>query len=78
MLSCSCCSWIYYAYSATALGGLEYGHTPSYDMSLLLDDFEICNNDLGKALKVRGIELFQTSETLPEQFIKVFRFTIVS
>jgi hypothetical protein len=34
-------------------------NTPSYDMPLLLDDFEICKSDLGKALKVRGIELFQ-------------------
>jgi hypothetical protein len=78
MLSRSCCPWIYSAFSATAFSGLEYGHTPSYDMRLLLDDFEICKSDLGKVLKVREIELFQPNETLPEQFIQVFWFTIVS
>jgi hypothetical protein len=74
----SCCPWIYSAFFTTARSGLEYGHTPSYDMCLLLDDFEICKSDLGKVLKVREIELFQPNETLPEQFIQVFRFTIVS
>lgn len=62
-----CCpalaAWLYSAYSATALGGFEHGHTTSYDMPLLPDDSETCESDLGKALKVRGIELFQPNET---------------
>ncbi|CAK8579725.1 unnamed protein product [Lathyrus sativus] len=69
-----CCpvlaAWLYSAYSATALGtgrvssGLEHGHaTASYDMPLLPDDSETCESDLGRALKVRGIELFQPNET---------------
>jgi hypothetical protein len=62
-----CCpvlaAWLYSAYSATALGGLEHGHTSTYDMPLLPDDSETCESDLGKALKVRGIELFQPNET---------------
>jgi hypothetical protein len=62
-----CCpvlaAWLYSAYSATALGGLEHGHTSSYDMPLLPDDSETCESDLGKALKIRGIELFQPNET---------------
>lgn len=69
-----CCpvlaAWLYSAYSATALGtgrvssGLEHGHAAtSYDMPLLPDDSETCESDLGRALKVRGIELFQPNET---------------
>lgn len=61
-----CCpvlaAWLYSAYSATALGGLVHG-SPSYDMPLLPDDSETCESDLGKALKVRGIELVQPNET---------------
>ncbi|CAI8619994.1 unnamed protein product [Vicia faba] len=44
--------------------GLEHGHAAaSYDMPLLPDDSETCESDLGRALKVRGIELFQPNET---------------
>lgn len=65
-----CCpvlaAWLYSAYSATALGmshASSQGHTASYDMPLLPDDSETCVGDLGKALKVRGIELMQPNET---------------
>ncbi|KAL2342358.1 hypothetical protein Fmac_003643 [Flemingia macrophylla] len=67
-----CCpvlaAWLYSAYSATALGGgmqLEHEHerATSYDMPLLPDDSETCVSDLGKALKVRGIQLVQPNET---------------
>ncbi|KAG5041806.1 hypothetical protein AAZX31_05G229400 [Glycine max] len=68
-----CCpvlaAWLYSAYSATALsGGMQHeraskGHTTSYDMPLLPDDSETCVSDLGKALKIRGIQLFQPNET---------------
>ncbi|TKY61047.1 GPI-anchored protein [Spatholobus suberectus] len=68
-----CCpvlaAWLYSAYSATALsGGMQHehasqGHTTSYDMPLLPDDSETCVSDLGKALKVRGIQLVQPNET---------------
>ena len=68
-----CCpvlaAWLYSAYSAAALsGGMQHerasqGHTTSYDMPLLPDDSETCVSDLGKALKVRGIQLVQPNET---------------
>ncbi|CAJ1936661.1 unnamed protein product [Sphenostylis stenocarpa] len=68
-----CCpvlaAWLYSAYSTTALsGGMKHerasqGHTTSYDMPLLPDDSETCVSDLGKALKVRGIQLVQPNET---------------
>ncbi|KAJ1437808.1 putative GPI-anchored protein [Sesbania bispinosa] len=70
-----CCpvlaAWLYSAYSATALGTGRAGvvghgssaHTTSYDMPLLPDDSETCESDLGKALKVRGIQLIQPNET---------------
>ncbi|KAK7251719.1 hypothetical protein RIF29_35159 [Crotalaria pallida] len=66
-----CCpvlaAWLYSAYSATALGHVSssssQGHATSYDMPLLPDDSETCVSDLGKALKVKGIELMQPNET---------------
>ncbi|KAE8678333.1 hypothetical protein F3Y22_tig00111427pilonHSYRG00502 [Hibiscus syriacus] len=68
-----CCpvlaAWIYAAYSSTALGRAErvapavVGRTPSYDMPLLPDDSETCVDDLGKALKQRGVELVRPNET---------------
>ncbi|XP_044476375.1 uncharacterized GPI-anchored protein At4g28100-like [Mangifera indica] len=70
-----CCpvlaSWLYAAYSATALGGASSvspaivgGHSPaSVDLPLLPDDSETCVDDLGKALKQRGIELVKPNET---------------
>ncbi|GMI75433.1 hypothetical protein like AT3G18050 [Hibiscus trionum] len=68
-----CCpvlaSWLYAAYSATALGRFGrvspavLGRTPSYDMPLLPDDSETCVDDLGKALKQRGVELVKPNET---------------
>lgn len=71
-----CCpvlaAWLYSAYSATALGRAgaraqaSKGHSTqaaSYDMPLLPDDSETCVSDLGKALKVKGIDLFQPNET---------------
>lgn len=66
-----CCpvlaAWLYSAYSATALGTTHRATTKStsssYDMPLLPDDSETCESDLGKALKVRGIELVQPNET---------------
>lgn len=63
-----CCpvlaAWLYSAYSATALGTVTSSrHTTSYDMPLLPDDSETCEGNLGKALKLRGIELFQPNET---------------
>lgn len=39
------------------------GRTPSYDMPLLPDDSETCVDDLGKALKKRGVELAKPNET---------------
>ncbi|XP_007036756.2 PREDICTED: uncharacterized GPI-anchored protein At4g28100 [Theobroma cacao] len=68
-----CCpvlaTWLYAAYSATALGGAGRvvpavaGRTPSYDMPLLPDDSETCVDDLGKALRQKGIELAKPNET---------------
>ncbi|XLR18710.1 hypothetical protein S83_046631 [Arachis hypogaea] len=63
-----CCpvlaSWLYSAYSSTAL---TYSHTHtsslSYEMPLLPDDSETCVNDLENALKVRGIQLKRPNET---------------
>ncbi|RDY12876.1 putative GPI-anchored protein, partial [Mucuna pruriens] len=61
-----CCpvlaAWLYSAYSATALGASQSRAT-SYDMPLLPDDSETCVTDLGKALKVRGIQLAQPNDT---------------
>ncbi|XVF09494.1 hypothetical protein REPUB_Repub07fG0098000 [Reevesia pubescens] len=68
-----CCpvlaAWLYAAYSATALGRdgrvvpAVTGRTPSYDMPLLPDDSETCVDDLGKALRQKGIELAKPNET---------------
>ncbi|XP_054806434.1 uncharacterized GPI-anchored protein At4g28100 [Prosopis cineraria] len=71
-----CCpvlaAWLYSAYSATALGRVggmgqaskgRNAHTTSYDMPLLPDDSETCVSDLGKALRVKGIDLVQPNET---------------
>ncbi|KAE8676140.1 hypothetical protein F3Y22_tig00111621pilonHSYRG00064 [Hibiscus syriacus] len=68
-----CCpvlaSWLYAAYSSTALGmtgrvspAVVEGN-PSYDMPLLPDDSETCVDDLGKALRRRGVELVKPNET---------------
>ncbi|KAK7271205.1 hypothetical protein RJT34_26912 [Clitoria ternatea] len=64
-----CCpvlaAWLYSAYSATALAIARHGHvSSSYDMMPLLpDDSETCVSELGKALKVRGIEVNKPNET---------------
>lgn len=69
-----CCpvlaTWLYSAYSATALGSAGRvtpavpGHNPtSVDLPLLPDDSETCVDDLGKALKRRGIALARPNET---------------
>ncbi|XWS60888.1 hypothetical protein CRYUN_Cryun07bG0076500 [Craigia yunnanensis] len=68
-----CCpvlaTWLYAAYSATALGSAGRvipavaGRTPSNDMPLLPDDSETCVDDLGKALRQKGIELAKPNET---------------
>ncbi|XP_075662350.1 putative GPI-anchored protein At4g28100 [Castanea sativa] len=68
-----CCpvlaAWLYSAYSSTALGrasrvgSTANSTTTSYDMPLLPDDSETCVEDLGKALKGRGIELIRPNET---------------
>lgn len=67
-----CCpvlaTWLYAAYSATALGreATETATTPatrSVDLPLLPDDSETCVDDLGKAMKQRGIELPRPNET---------------
>ncbi|XWS37598.1 hypothetical protein CRYUN_Cryun19dG0058100 [Craigia yunnanensis] len=68
-----CCpvlaAWLHAAYSATALGRAGRvvpevaGRTPSYDMPLLPDDSETCVDDLGKALRQKGIELAKPNET---------------
>lgn len=64
-----CCpvlaTWLYSAYSATALSRASVSTTPvaSYDMPLLPDDSETCVDDLGKALKGRGIELARPNMT---------------
>ncbi|OAY46545.1 uncharacterized GPI-anchored protein At4g28100 [Manihot esculenta] len=64
-----CCpvlaAWLYSAYSATALGraGRVAGHTTSSYLPLLPDDSETCVDDLGKALKQKGIELVKPNET---------------
>ncbi|KAL5815501.1 hypothetical protein ACOSQ3_026276 [Xanthoceras sorbifolium] len=63
-----CCpvlaTWLYSAYSATALGRAAMA-TPAeaYDMPLLPDDSETCVDDLGKELKERGIELARPNQT---------------
>lgn len=63
-------AWLYDAYSATALGGggrvgpAAAGHSnTTYDPPLLPDDSETCVQDLGEALKTRGIELIKPNET---------------
>ncbi|XWS48258.1 hypothetical protein CRYUN_Cryun13aG0059200 [Craigia yunnanensis] len=68
-----CCpvlaTWLFAAYSATALGMAGRvvpsvaGRTPSYDMPLLPDDSETCVDDLGRALRQKGIELAKPNET---------------
>lgn len=67
-----CCpvlaTWLYAAYSATALGraATETAKTPatrSVDLPLLPDDSETCVDDLGKAMKQRGIDLPRPNET---------------
>ncbi|XWS50810.1 hypothetical protein CRYUN_Cryun12cG0120900 [Craigia yunnanensis] len=68
-----CCpvlaAWLYAGYSATALGRAGRvvpamaGRNPSYDMPLLPDDSETCVDDLGKALRQKGIELAKPNET---------------
>jgi hypothetical protein len=72
-----CCpvlaTWLYAAYSATALGrasrvgAAAAGHssatTTSYDLPLLPDDSETCVDDLGKALKEKGIQVARPNET---------------
>ncbi|XP_050378647.1 uncharacterized GPI-anchored protein At4g28100 [Argentina anserina] len=70
-----CCpvlaSWLYSAYSATALGRsgrvgptvAGHGTTTAYDPPLLPDDSETCVGDLGKALNAKGIELMRPNET---------------
>ncbi|KAM1238739.1 hypothetical protein TB2_039394 [Malus domestica] len=66
-----CCpalaAWLYSAYSATALGRVgrvspAVSGQP-YDLPLLPDDSETCVEDLGQALKTRGIELIKPNET---------------
>jgi hypothetical protein len=51
---------------------LEHGYTSSYNISLLPDDSETCESDLGKTLKAREIEFFQPKEILPEHYIELF------
>ncbi|KAJ9162492.1 hypothetical protein P3X46_022259 [Hevea brasiliensis] len=68
-----CCpvlaAWLYSAYSATALGRAGRvtpavaGRTSSSYLPLLPDDSETCVDDLGKALKDKGIELVKPNET---------------
>ncbi|KAF7819956.1 putative GPI-anchored protein [Senna tora] len=69
-----CCpvlaAWLYSAYSATALGNRKpqsphHQTAPydNYDMPLLPDDSETCVSDLGKALRGRGMDLFQPNES---------------
>ncbi|TXG50838.1 hypothetical protein EZV62_023362 [Acer yangbiense] len=63
-----CCpvlaTWLYSAYSATALGrAVTATPAAAYDMPLLPDDSETCVDDLGKALKQRGIELARPNQT---------------
>lgn len=56
-------SWLYFSYSATALGGAGRLTTASVDMPLLPDDSETCVDVLGKALRDKGIELFKANES---------------
>lgn len=67
-----CCpvlaAWLYWAYSATALGRagkqvVGRGSSSSYDLPLLPDDSETCVADLDKATKARGIRLVKPNET---------------
>ncbi|WCJ42055.1 hypothetical protein M5689_022883 [Euphorbia peplus] len=62
-----CCpvlaSWLYSAYSATALGGAGRAIQPAVDLPLLPDDSETCVDDLGKALRAKGVELAKPNET---------------
>lgn len=70
-----CCpvlaAWLYSAYSATALGRsgrvgpavAGHGTNAPYDPPLLPDDSETCVEDLGNALRAKGIELMKPNET---------------
>lgn len=72
-----CCpvlaAWLYSAYSATALGrasrvgggggAAPNSTTTSYDLPLLPDDSETCVDDLGKALKEKGVQVVRPNET---------------
>ncbi|XP_050214676.1 uncharacterized GPI-anchored protein At4g28100 [Mercurialis annua] len=66
-----CCpvlaAWLYAAYSATALGRVRASPTAlsgqSYELPVLPDDSETCVDDLGKALRERGIELGRANES---------------
>ncbi|PON63685.1 GPI-anchored protein [Trema orientale] len=77
-----CCpvlaSWLYAAYSATALGSRAGGKAPtpaagtgpgrganttSYDLPMLPDDSETCVGEVERALRGRGIELAGPNET---------------
>ncbi|KAM6568145.1 hypothetical protein CsatB_016130 [Cannabis sativa] len=78
-----CCpilaSWLYSAYSATALGLIntkpnteleeekekasKINNTMSFDMPMLPDDSETCVGEVDKALRGRGIELVGPNET---------------
>lgn len=72
-----CCpvlaSWLYAAYSATALGSRAAApatagrnpnlNTTSYDMPMLPDDSESCVEEVEKTLRGKGIELTRPNET---------------
>lgn len=64
-----CCpalaAWLYSAYSATALGRASRAapKVAGYDLPLLPDDSETCVDDLGEALREKGIELAKPNET---------------
>ncbi|XP_065850395.1 uncharacterized GPI-anchored protein At4g28100 [Euphorbia lathyris] len=62
-----CCpvlaAWLYSAYSATALGSSRRVAQAAIDLPLLPDDSETCVDDLGKALRAKGVELIKPNET---------------
>ncbi|XP_010274672.1 PREDICTED: uncharacterized GPI-anchored protein At4g28100-like [Nelumbo nucifera] len=62
-----CCpvlaAWLYFGYSATALGRAARMPAERYDLPLLPDDSETCVGNLENAFKGKGIELFRPNET---------------
>lgn len=67
LVKARCCpalaTWLYSAYSRTALGRAGRLPATSYDLPVLPDDSETCVENLEKALRGRGIELLRPNDT---------------